>query len=97
MSIKEIKSKIRPILNRHGVKTAAIFGSYARGEESKKSDIDILIEYRRDDKNLFDLAELKIDLEKKLSKKVDILTYGSIHPLLKDIILSEQKFIYEKK
>ncbi len=97
MSINEIKSKIRPILKRHDVKKAAIFGSYARGEEKKRSDVDILIKYRYDNKTLLDLAGLHLELEKKLKKKVDILTYDSIHPLLKDIILNEQKSIYEEK
>jgi len=97
MSIQDIKNKIMPILKKNGVKRAAIFGSYARGEEKKRSDIDILIKYRYDNKSLLDLAGLHIELEEKLKKKVDILTYDSIHPLLKDIILSEQKLIYEKK
>ena len=97
MSINEIKSKIRPILKRHDVKKAAIFGSYARGEEKKRSDVDILIKNRYDNKTLLDLAGLHLELEKKLKKKVDILTYDSIHPLLKDIILNEQKSIYEEK
>src|SRR3989344_1787884 len=49
MSIKEIKNKINPILKRNGVAKAAIFGSYARGDQTKKSDIDILIK----DVNIF--------------------------------------------
>jgi hypothetical protein len=64
VKIKSIKKKIMPILKRHDVKKAAIFGSYARGEEKKKSDVDILIEYKRDDKSLFDLVALEIDLKK---------------------------------
>ena len=91
MSVAEIKKKIKPILKRHDVKKAAIFGSHARGEENKKSDIDILIEYKKDDKSLLDLSGLKIELEEKLDKKVDVLTYDSIHPFLKDIILGEQR------
>lgn len=97
MSIKQIKNKIKPILKRHDVKKAAIFGSYALGKQKKKSDIDILIKYRYDNKTLLDLVGLKLELEEKLRKKVDILTYDSIHPLLKDIILNEQETIYEEK
>lgn len=91
MSIADIKNKIKPILKRNDVKKAAIFGSAARGEFKKNSDIDILIEYKNDDKSLLDLSGLKIELEEKLDRKVDILTYDAIHPLLKDIILREQK------
>jgi len=90
MSIQEIKNKIRPILRRHDVKRAAVFGSYARGDETKKSDVDILIEYRNNDKSLFDLAGLQIELEEKLKKKVDLGEYSTIRPQIKDRILSEQ-------
>jgi len=93
MSIQEIKKKINPILKKNGVKRAAIFGSYARGEEKKRSDVDILIEYKNDDKSLLDLVGLEMELKKKLRKKVDLLTYDSIHPLLRESILEDQKII----
>jgi predicted nucleotidyltransferase len=93
MSIENIKKKINPILRRNGVKKAAVFGSVARKQSKKGSDIDILIKFGKNDKSLFDLTGLKIELEEKLNKKVDVLTYDSLHPLLKDIILSEQKVI----
>ncbi|MCX6719707.1 MAG: nucleotidyltransferase domain-containing protein, partial [Candidatus Staskawiczbacteria bacterium] len=60
MSIQEIKRKISPILKKNGVKKAAIFGSYARGEEKKRSDVDILIEYEKNDKSLLDLVGLEM-------------------------------------
>ena len=88
--IKNIKKKITPILKRHDVKRAAFFGSFARGEEKKRSDIDILIKFRKDDKSLFDLVGLQLDLEEKLKKKVDVVEYSTIHPLLKNDILKEQ-------
>ncbi|OGZ84320.1 MAG: hypothetical protein A2599_02095 [Candidatus Staskawiczbacteria bacterium RIFOXYD1_FULL_39_28] len=93
MSIQEIKKKISPILKKNGVKKAAIFGSYARGEEKKRSDVDILIKYKYDNKSYFDLVGLQLELEKKLKKKVDLLTYDSIHPLLKKSILEDEKII----
>ncbi|MDP2926627.1 MAG: nucleotidyltransferase family protein [bacterium] len=93
MSIENIKKKINPILRRNGVKKAALFGSVVRKEDKKGSDVDILIKFEKNDKSLFDLSGLKIELEEKLNKKVDILTYDSLHPLLKDIILKEQKVI----
>lgn len=47
-AIQSIKKKIIPILRRYGVKKAAIFGSFVRGEAKKKSDIDILVEIEKD-------------------------------------------------
>ena len=88
-SIQIIKTKIISILKRHGVSKAAIFGSLARGEESKNSDIDILIEFKGE-KSLLDLIGLKIELEEVLGKKVDLVEYSTIHPLLKERILREQ-------
>jgi len=90
--IEGIRNKILPILRRYDVVRAAIFGSFIRGEMREDSDIDILVEFKGE-KSLLDLAGLKIELEELLGKKVDVLTYNSLHPLLKDKILSEQEII----
>lgn len=90
MNIKEIKNKIKPILKRHDVKRAAVFGSYAKGKENKKSDVDILIEYINDDKTLLDFIGLKLELEEKLGKKVDLVEYSTIKSRIKEKILEEQ-------
>lgn len=96
MNIEEIKKRILPILKKYGVKKAGIFGSVARGEESEKSDIDILVELP-DEATLLDLAGLKIELEELFGKKVDVLTYDSIYPPLKEPILSEEVAILGEK
>ncbi len=88
MITQAIKKQILPILKRQGVTKAALFGSCARGEMKKNSDIDLLVNLTKD-KTLLDLAGLKIDLEEKLGKKVDVLTYNSINPRLRNIILKE--------
>ena len=87
-----IKRKILPILQRHGVARAAVFGSSVRGESKEGSDLDLLVEFEGE-KSLLDLASLKVELEELLKLKVDVLTYDSLHPLLKDRILREQKVI----
>ncbi len=89
ISIEEVKNKIIPLLKEYGVMRAALFGSLVRGEETNESDIDILVELP-EKASLLDLAGLKIDLEELLKKEVDVITYDSIHPLLKDSILSEK-------
>ena len=92
-----LKKKIIPILKRNNVVKAGIFGSFARGEAKKGSDIDILIEVKAKKFSLLDLIRLEMELEKKLRRKVDLLTYKSIHPLLKNRIFSEEVRIYEEK
>lgn len=73
----EVKKNIIDVLKRRNVKKAGIFGSYARGDATKDSDIDIVVELAR--KDLFELSGLKIDLEKTLNRKVDIVTYNSLN------------------
>jgi len=90
--IAEIKGKILTALRQNDVKRASLFGSVVRGELTDKSDIDILIEFRGK-KSLLDLVGLKLELEELLKRDVDVLTYNSLHPLLKDRILREQEVI----
>lgn len=95
LELKDIKKKALPILKEAGVTRSAIFGSYVRGETRKNSDIDILVDLPRG-KTLFDLADLQMRLEKVLGQKIDVVTYNSLHPLLKARILAEQVQIYER-
>jgi predicted nucleotidyltransferase len=88
-----IKKKVLPILKKHAVKRAAVFGSFARGEATPKSDVDILIEYKTKKKSLFDLVDLKSDLEEPLDRKVDVITYNSIYWRIREQILAEQVVI----
>jgi predicted nucleotidyltransferase len=89
-AILSIKKKALPILKRYAVKRASIFGSFARGTAKSKSDVDFLIEYKGKNNSLFDLVDLKYDLEHSLNRKVDLITYNSIHWRIRDSILSEQ-------
>lgn len=96
MNQNSIKKQILPILIRQGVTKAALFGSAARGEMRKNSDIDLLVSIKKK-KTLLDFVDLKLELEKKLERKVDIVEYGAIKPNLKDFILGEQMVIYDQK
>lgn len=69
-NIMEIKRKVVPILRHYGIQKAGIFGSYARGEAKKNSDIDILIQPPRG--MGLEFIGVKLELEKKLNKKVDL-------------------------
>lgn len=89
-SVASIKKKVLPILKRHAVKRASIFGSFARGTAKTRSDVDILIEYKGKNKSLFDLVDLKSDLEEILNRKVDVITYRSIYWRIRENILADQ-------
>ncbi|MEK6895271.1 MAG: nucleotidyltransferase family protein [Nanoarchaeota archaeon] len=86
--LDKIKPKIIKILKKNKIKKAGIFGSYARGEQKKNSDIDILIE---PPKGMgFGFAGLQIELSEELNKKVDLVTYKGISPYLKNRILKQE-------
>jgi len=89
MNIEEIKVKITPILLRHGVKRAAVFGSVARGQATPDSDVDVVIEISRP-YGLFEFVEIKHGMEDILGKKVDLVEYSSIKPRIKDSIIKDQ-------
>jgi|GEM_PF-290321 uncharacterized protein len=93
--ISDIKKKIIPILKKYDIKKASIFGSVARGEQNKTSDVDILVEPGR--LMDFDFIDMKDEIEKILNRKTDLLTYKSIHPLMKKNILNSQIKIYERR
>ena len=88
-NIKLITSKVLPVLKEAGVTRSSLFGSYVRGDYRKDSDVDILVELPKGN-SLLDLVRLEKKLEKALGKKVDLLTYNSVHPLLKSYIKKDQ-------
>ncbi len=71
-----------------GVASLAIFGSFARGQASSRSDIDILVEFNRP-VGLFAFLDVKFYLEKLLGKKIDLVTPDALRPSMKDQILRE--------
>lgn len=88
--IEKIKSKIAKVLKENKVSKAGIFGSYSRGEQNKKSDIDIAVEI--DDNNLSLIGFIKLIrlLENILKRKVDLVEYSAIKPRIKERILQEE-------
>ena len=87
--IEKIKAKILPVLKEYKVTKAGIFGSYARGEQKKKSDIDILIKIHND-ASLLTVIGLKLELEKIIKRKVYLVEYETIRKELKEQILNDE-------
>ena len=88
-TLQSVTDKVLPVLKEAGVTKSSLFGSYVRGDYRKDSDVDILVELPKGN-SLLDLVRLEKKLENALGKKVDLLTYNSVHPLLKDHISRDQ-------
>ncbi len=95
---QEIKTQLeslKPVLKeKFQVETIGIFGSYSRGEQKKKSDIDILVTFAEPNNiDLLDFIELKQFLRRKLKTKVDIVQKHALKPRIKDRILRETIYV----
>ncbi len=90
--VNKLKRMILPILKEYGAQKAALFGSFIRGQARKNSDIDILVQLD-ESVSLFEFVRLKLKLEETLNRKVDLVEYETIKPLLRERILSEQVII----
>ena len=87
--IEDIKNRILPILREHNIKKAGIFGSYARGEQKKRSDVDILVKIP-ESWSLLAVAGLKTRLEIRLKKKVELVEYELIRKEIREVILKDE-------
>ncbi len=94
MNKEDLFKRIVSLIKKHGAKKIAVFGSYARGEEKPKSDIDILVEFS-ERKSLLDLVGIEQELSDIPGIKVYLLTEKSISPYLIGRIKKEMKVIYE--
>ena len=89
-----IFKKLTSILLSYGAKKISVFGSYARGETSPESDVDIIVEFLGR-KSLLDIVGIEQELSEALDIKIDLLTEKFISPYLIDKIKKEMVVIYE--
>ena len=80
-------------LKPYNPKRIGLFGSVARNEETSASDIDILYSFNTPI-SLFGLVDIQEELQKKLHKKIDLVSQNAVHPLLKESIFNDLKIIY---
>src|SRR3972149_6700088 len=97
MTLEEIKKVAAPACSEFGVKSLDIFGSIARGTDSSKSDVDLLVEFEEPDRHLskwfFGLLHY---LEDVLGCEIDLLTISSLkNPYFRQRVLKEKVNIYE--
>lgn len=95
-TIDEIKSIAAPIAKQYGVAAMYLFGSYARGEATERSDLDLRIE-RGQIRSLFELSALYNELAEKFQKKLDLLTSQNIEPEFLKAIEPEEVLLYAQR
>jgi uncharacterized protein len=90
--IESIKNyfKTRPVLK------AYLFGSYVRGMADNKSDIDILVDLDYSQKIGLQFIQMKLDLEKLLNNKVDLVSSNGMSKYIKPLVDGEKRLIYAK-
>lgn len=86
--IKNLRAHLPGLRERYGVRTLALFGSYARGEAGPASDLDLLVEFERVP-GLFTYIELEQCLSDLLGVKVDLVMKDALKPAIGQRILKE--------
>lgn len=81
------------VCRRNDVSMVGVFGSMARGEAKKDSDIDLIVRFSRR-KSLMSLVRLERELSETLGRKVDLLTEAAISPYMRERVLKEMKVVY---
>lgn len=93
-SIYSILREHRSILReRYGVRSLGVFGSWVRGAQTKRSDIDILVEIDDDALSLFEFIELREYLRDLLGVRVDLVERSTLKPHIGQRILQEAVMI----
>lgn len=79
------------------IEKAWVFGSFSRGEETEKSDIDILVSFAKDAKvTLFTIGGIYMDLKELLNREVDLVEEGTLLPFAKESAEKDKILIYER-
>jgi predicted nucleotidyltransferase len=90
LDIVQKRKDILEVARTHGLVNIRVFGSIARGESSRHSDIDLLVDLEKG-RSLLDLGGAAIKLQELLGRKVDIVTERGLHWYLRDKILKEAR------
>ena len=95
---KGLEEKLVEICKKNDIVFMAIFGSFAKGKQKRRSDIDIAIEFERDsEKSLLDLVRIENELRRVFKRKVDLGIFSSLNPYIIEDVKKEMRIIYEKR
>lgn len=98
-NVLEMIPKIQEFCISQPIKKAWLFGSCSRGEETPDSDVDILVEYDRQNEriSLMRMAGMMLSLEDLLHRKVDMVEASRLLPFASESVNSDKFLVYERK
>ena len=94
LSVPAIKSRIAPVCKKYPIRKVYLFGSYARGNATERSDVDLRIE--GDIKSFFMLGGIYADLADALGKKLDLLSKLPDSKAFQENLKKDEVLIYER-
>lgn len=86
--LREKREEILRIARAHGATDVRVFGSVARGEDGRRSDLDLLVDLEPQ-RSLFDIVAIKQDIEDLLGRRVDVLTEDGLSRYIRDQVVRE--------
>lgn len=87
--LRQSKARLRSL----GVKSIGLFGSFARGDSSSESDVDILVEFDQDKRTYDNFIDTCFFLDKLFNRKVEVVTTESISPYIEPYVLKEVEYV----
>lgn len=96
MSTQTMQQTIADYFKTQPIQRAWLFGSYARGDESPLSDVDILVQFDEGGVSLLKHAAMICELEKILDRPVDIVPEKMLRPRVRESVDQDKKLIYER-
>lgn len=94
MERKKIIETIIEYLSGHDASKIALFGSFARGEDTLNSDIDVIVNFRKRI-SLLELVGLELELSEIIGKKVELISERAINPIIRPFIDNDITIVLE--
>lgn len=96
MCSTDIQLSLADYFKHQPVERVWLFGSFARGEETPLSDVDLLVQYHEGGISLLKHAAMMCELERILNRPVDIVEDGTLRPRISESVNQDRKLIYER-
>ncbi|MBR1743593.1 MAG: nucleotidyltransferase domain-containing protein [Lachnospiraceae bacterium] len=94
ITIEDIKKQSKEVFRMYPVKRVSVFGSFAKGQQTEESDIDMLI--RDSDIGILDISNMQQQLSDLFHMKIDLVEEDDLSEVFKFLIKDDEVVIYEK-